>query len=62
MNAPVVTLHPGGVVTREQIDAVQRFEVEMQSAIERVKETGAPQGFVVALLHAFAARETQALV
>lgn len=62
MNSPVVTLHPGGVVTREQIDAVKVFEVEMQAAIERVKETGAPQGFIVALLHAFAARETQALM
>lgn len=62
MSGPVIKLFPGGVVTREQVDAMQAFEGEVETALTTAKTAGVPQGFLVALLHAFANRETSELL
>lgn len=62
MSGPVIKLFPGGVVTRDQVEAMSAFEVEVGGALAKAKEAGVPQGFLVALLHAFANRETSELL
>jgi len=62
VSADVVTMFPGGAFSREQIAAVQQFENQLAQAVETAKGTRVPQGFIVALLHAFAMRETQDLM
>ena len=62
MSAEVVTLFPGGTVSRDQVAAIHQLESHLNEAVQQAKSAQVPQGFIVALLHAVAMRETQVLV
>lgn len=45
-----------------QHEQVKEFEANLKFEINRVKSLGLPQGYIVALLHAFALQETQEII
>lgn len=61
-NHGVSVLSPGGVVTREQQRSLAAMESDALGAIAMAKRAGVPQGLIVAMLHAIALQETQAMI
>ncbi len=51
-----------GEVSPSVVNNVKRFDNALAEAVSAAKIAGVPQGFVVALLHAHAARETSQLL
>lgn len=58
----VVVLSAGGIVTREQQVALRNMEASLRRAVACCKDSGVPQGLIVATLHAIALQETQAMI
>jgi hypothetical protein len=56
-----VTALPG-TFTAENIYAVHTLGSAIRDAINAAKESGAPQGLIVAVVHAFAHKETAEMV
>lgn len=46
----VSTLSPGGIVTRQEQTAFIEMEQSIIKAIDEAKQSGVPQGFIVAAL------------
>lgn len=58
----VINAFPGGVVSPDQVAAVNDLDACLLMAITSAKDVGVPQGFIVALLHGHAAQETQIMI
>lgn len=54
----IVNLFPGGLVTREQQDALYACDHAIVAAVMAARNAGVPQGLIVALLHGHAHAET----
>lgn len=58
----VTTLFPGGIVTREQQQALEVLGADLDMAIKQAKVAGVPQGLIVAMLHAADFTETRIMI
>lgn len=58
----VSVLHPGGVVTRDQVAAFQAMEAQILEAIAAARTAGVPQGLIVAVLHGQAHMHTNIMI
>lgn len=58
----IATLYPGGVVSPAQQRAFVSLDSTISQALTEAKNTGVPQGLIVALLHGHAAHETNIMV
>jgi len=58
----VHSLFPGGVVSREQHQAMHDFDRDIARCIDAAKAGDVPQGLIVALLHGHAHQQTAEMV
>ena len=58
----VITVFPGGVLSREQVSAFNAFAETIAAAINEVKSADVPQGLIVAILHGHAHQETRRMM
>lgn len=58
----VEVLHPGGVVTREQVAAFSAMEAQILESIAAARAAGVPQGLIVAVLHGQAHLHTSLMI
>lgn len=49
-------------VSEDVATALSAFDAELMQVIQSAKDAGLPQGFIVALLHARAQEQTQAML
>lgn len=53
---------PGGLVTREQLAALEAMDAAIVEAVKAAKECRVPQGLIVSVLHGHDIAETQKMV
>ena len=58
----VVNLELNKGISRETVVNLRVFDNCIGDAIDNAKRSGLPQGFVVAILHGYAQRETQEMI
>lgn len=62
MNSKVTQVHPGGIFTRDQQQALEAMATALEQAILKAKDAGVPQGLIVAVLHGNAQFETTKMI
>lgn len=62
MTAKLIQAFAGGIVTREQQEAVNTLDQVLIAAVADAKDAGVPQGFIVALLHGHASQQTNIMI
>lgn len=58
----VYVFAPGGLVTREQMAALEAMDAAIVQAIQTAKDSGVPKGLIVSVLHGHDIAETQKMV
>ena len=58
----VTQLYTGGIVTREQKEALEAMDFQIVQAINNAKIAQVPQGLIVAVLHGHDFKETKIML
>ncbi len=58
----IIEVFAGGVVTRDQQEALITLEATVMQAIQGAQDAGVPQGLIVAVLHGHAHQQTAIMI
>lgn len=62
MSGGVTTLYPGGLITREQQEALSRMDKAVADAVVAAAKAGVPHGMIVSILSAHAHQQIHRMV